>query len=437
MTEPPDDDWWGEVVPTDEEDAELEPRKLRIAPAVSDENRWQLQLATNGKGNPLKLPGNVVAILHNDPRFRGVLGWSDFDHSPMWLKEPEWVCPPIPFPGLGEHSESHDVYVAQWLERHHGFSLPQTGTRLGVLGAARCNRYHPVRDYLQALKWDGVQRLESVPQTHFGADARPSHAACFVMWMISAVARAMKPGEKVDGMLVLEGSEGSAKSSAVIALVGRDWVNPKLPNLRDENRAVHAMLGNWVVINDELSGQVGVPAETVRDFLTREFDFFRRPYGRDMERVQRQCVFVGTTNRHQYHGDDRGRRYLPIRVTHIDIEAIRRDRDQLWAEAYARWDSGEKWWTYHDESALTELAAEQQDRRESDEWETVIAKYLAAGNLDQVTPVELLGRVFPDAGVDKWTLRDQRRVGDIMRQLGWTRKRVQLAGVRQWMFCKE
>lgn len=407
--------------------------KLQVA-GKPEVDSYQRQLRVNAvSGRPTKDLGNLAVMFAEHPSWKGRLGWSELAFRVEWLGEPDWTCGrPLPFPPGQLHSAQHDIWAAHWLALHYGFTVNTSMVRAAIEFAAQQKPFHPVRDYLQGLRWDAVPRLATMAATYFGSDDTLAHRAAMVQWMISAVARAMMPGCKVDTMLVLESGEGQQKTMAIELLGGAasanapsPWVHPSLPPLgRGEPKAAkEALLGIWIAVIDELNALKGAGGEASRNFLTTREDVFRPAYGKDVIRSARQCVFVGTTNKHTYHVDDRGRRYLPVTVRRIDAQALLRDRDLLWAEAFARYDSGQDWYSYGvtpEEKAEAEeaLKGAQAERREIDDWASIINRELEG--LDDIAGERVLQMVITDK--ERWTKADQARVQDIMRQSGWARK---------------
>jgi len=181
----------------------------------------------------------------------------------------------------------------------------------------------------------------------------------------------------------------------------------------------------------ELDALRGAAMTRVKDYITRTVDSYRPAYGRSTVRRPRQCVFIGTTNEHTYLQDSSGaRRFWPIRVSAIDAAGLRSARDQLWAEAVARYEAGEQW---HPSATFVPALTEAQDERfAADAWEPRIAAW--AAERSEFT----LGSVMADAlGIEpgRWTRGDQTRVGMVLRRLGYTSRRVMVAGVREVRYC--
>jgi putative DNA primase/helicase len=225
------------------------------------------------------------------------------------------------------------------------------------------------------VSWDGVPRLCGWLATYLRATGNaPYLSAIGTRFLVSAVARVEKPGCQADHTLVLDGKQGTGKTSTVRALGGK-FVTDGLPNLHDKDSAIH-LQGVWIVELGELAAiRRTADVESTKVFLSRTVDRFRPPYGRRTIDVPRQCVFIATTNETQYLKDPTGnRRFWPVSCGAIDLPSLVRDRDQLWAEAFVLYQQGHAWHLTADEAALA--GGEQAERVYVSELEQQIAAYL-------------------------------------------------------------
>ena len=302
------------------------------------------------------------------------------------------------------------------------FIRPSTETVIGAIKLfAEGNRYHPVQDYLNILSWDGVERLPTFAATYFGTDANAYTEQVGTKYMISAVARIMQPGCKVDTLIILEGSQGKRKSSALKALAGADWFTDQLPDLTSKDASIQ-LRGKWIIEMGELVGMNRSEVNAVKSYAARSTDTYRPPYGRTTIDVPRQCVFAGSTNEDEYLRDQTGnRRFWPITCGSVDVAAIERDRDQLWAEATARFERGEQWWLDDEGDAL---ARDEQDaRREVDPWEGRIATQLA-NMTDFPITMEYVCCSILGLSFEKLDTRTNKRVAACLRAIGFEKRRV-------------
>jgi predicted P-loop ATPase len=304
------------------------------------------------------------------------------------------------------------------------------------------SKYHPVREYLTGLTWDGTDRIAnlvgSVEENSALKIVEPLgiHQRYLECFFLSAVARVMQPGCKVDTALILQGPQGARKSSFFRYLVPVEaWFSDDMGALENKDAGLsvhHAWIIEWAELESVRRSNVGA----VKSFLTRQVDKFRPPYGRVTEDFARASVICGTTNEEQFLQDSTGnRRYMVIPVRHIDTNAIARDRDQLWAEAAYRFRCGEPWHLTGEEMAVqalknTELVSE-------DPWEEVIREWLPKSDLVtscfQVTLEKLLGQCL-QIPAERRTKGMQVRAGQVMSGLGWMRRKEQTAGKRQSIY---
>lgn len=212
-----------------------------------------------------------------------------------------------------------------------------------VTDYARRNSFHPVRDYLDVLRWDGVPRLDGWLSRYGGAEASPYSIAVGTIPLIAAVRRVREPGCKYDELLVLEGPQGVDKSTALRVLaVNDEWFVDDLPIGADSKVVMEQISGCWLAEFAEMKGLKNSDVENVKSMVARQRDKARMAYGRAVTERPRQCVFFGTTNADEYLRDSTGnRRFWPIKIVRFNTDALRADRDQLWAEAAAREAAGE------------------------------------------------------------------------------------------------
>lgn len=236
-----------------------------------------------------------------------------------------------------------------------------------VQDLARRAPYHPLHGYLDGLSHDGKARLDSWLVDYAGAKDTPFNRAVGRCVLIAAVRRVRHPGCKFDTALVLEGKQGGGKSSLIKALAGEDWFSDSLQVGADPKEVIEHTSGKWILELAELAGIGKKGRERVKAFLSRSTDRAALKYARLAADVPRQFIVIGTTNSTEYLDDPTGnRRIWPVRCNSIDIRGIRRDRDQLWAEASIAEAAGE---SVELPASLWEQAANEQSKRlTNDPW---------------------------------------------------------------------
>ncbi|APZ54096.1 VapE domain-containing protein [Salipiger abyssi] len=304
---------------------------------------------------------------------------------------------------------------------------------------ARKLAYHPIRDQLRALRWDGKPRLDSWLVRHAGAENTPYTRAVGRKFLIAMVARVMEPGCKHDHTLVLSGEQGQNKSTACRVLAGAEYFSDTLPSITgDRTDAIRHLQGKWLVEFAELAPSRKSETEDLKAFLSGAVDRVRLPYARYDEAFHRQCVFVGTTNEEQFLRDATGgRRFWPVRVCKvIDIEALTAERDQLFAEAFAAYSDDEPWWLDRDFEA-EHAKPVQEAARESDSWAEDVAAWLDLPQYDQdeegtvrteVTISEVLSGPLELTSAQQHQ-GHQKRAAAIMRDLGWVKRKTRSKNV--------
>jgi len=276
-----------------------------------------------------------------------------------------------------EDTVCNQVHSRLTLDFSAAFAKDAVFTQIDVQAARR--QYHPVRDYLLGLVWDGTPRLDDWAPRLLGAENTPYHRAVGAYTLCGAVQRALYPGSQHDHMTIFEGYQGMRKSTAVKMLSPNErWFLDKGFNVHDLDKTSEAIQGAWIVEVGELKGMKMVDAETLKQWLTQTKDHFRPSYGHHSKDYWRQCIFIGTTNRNRYLVDETGgRRFLPVECRAIDINALVMERDQLWAEAVARMTAPgvtSAWSLFQDIEKMGK--AVQESRRQEDVWADDIRTFL-------------------------------------------------------------
>ncbi len=341
--------------------------------APEDDGSWRQKLTLNGQGAPEKSINNLRVALENDPKLAGRIRLNLFSGRLETAGELPW-----PRPGTSPiWSDEDAAQLRLYLEPFFGKIAKQD--MLDVVAAVASNQaYHPVREWLSSLEWDGTPRLDTLLIDYLGAADTAYTRAVTRKSLVAAVARVMRPGCKYDTMLILVGGQGRHKSS-ILAKLGGDWFSDSLRTFGDKD-SMETIQGTWINEIAEMQAMAKTDINQVKQFLSKTNDYYRAAYGRYTGDRPRQCVFFGTTNSRECLTDATGnRRFWPI-----DIDMIGRkknvfadldgERDQIWAEAFILWQLGEP---LHLPPELEAEAIEaQEEHRQRDPREGLIEAFL-------------------------------------------------------------
>jgi len=297
-----------------------------------------------------------------------------------------------------------------------GFSSVRSATVYeAVQVAASSDTRHEVRDWLNTLEWDGTPRLVVMLHRGWGTEASPYTSAVGRCFLVAAVARVMDPGCQVDYVPVFEGVGRSGKTSALRELFGLHWFdNPSA--MFGEKDFLQNMRGKWCLELGEMANIKGRAIEIVKSIVTRREDLYRASYERSAASHKRQCVFAGTIDRPRWNTDDAGgTRWWPIVCGKIDLQWIRENRAQLFAEALHRYRAREEWWNV----PMDEARARQSQSQDHDVYEDLISSYLIRTAAKEVTMKELLRDGVQLEDTRAWDRHTQERIHNSMRKLGW------------------
>lgn len=336
---------------------------------------WAKDLEVDSKGKNLSTVKNIDTIFKNDIRLKGIFRFNSFDSRNYVFATLPWRKIPNPEPLKNVDYSG----VRNYFETVYGITSSSKIDDSLNLEMER-NSYHPVRQYLQALKWDKQPRIDTLLIDYFGTKDNVYYRESIRKMLVGAVARVIIPGCKFDYTLVLVGGQGIGKSTFVKKLA-KDWFSDTFGTYTGKE-ALEQVQGCWLVEMAELSGLKKTEVETVKHFLTKQEDTFRPAYGRTKETYLRQCVFFGTTNNKDFLRDPSGnRRFLPV---DSNFKAARKnvwddltpeEVDQIWAEAIHLYRKGETLFLSEKAEAIAKL--EQRSHSEQDERKGMIEDYLA------------------------------------------------------------
>lgn len=346
---------------------------------LSPKEAWHEMLDVDHHGRPKSHTLNVQTILRQHPEVSGCFALNQLSQSIEVLRLPPWKQ---------TFSPVDDTDFTHFVAFLNGLGLaPSRDTVIKSLEAVAAEvKFHPVKDYLMGLTWDGKGRLTGELLRYLSLTPNPYEKAVIKRFMISAVARAFEPGCKVDTMLILEGAQGVGKSTVLSVLASEAWFLDNLTDIGSGKAAQEQLRGKWLIEIAELDAMSKAEATKTKSFLSTRHDNYRVPYARITQDFPRSCVFAGTTNESTYLADSTGaRRFWPVRVNGaIDLENLAAARDQLWAEATTLYQAAEQW---HLTDYEVQLASEQQALRLArDPWDDALAEALRLRPFDVDAP---------------------------------------------------
>jgi len=418
---------------------------------VLDEIAGRLVTKTGagGKVTVLANMANLETVLRQHPETRDCVARNDFSGDDYLM---------VPIPGTEEAEkpaqfeprplEDHDyLAVVLWLQRSFPWfaNVAKATVCDAVDAVCAAKHFDPLKDYAErcAAGWDGEYRTQDLFAKYFIATEQSVYTdELGEIAMMALVLRALHPGAHQRIVPVLQGPQGIGKSSGLAALCPRpEWFSDSLPPLRTKDAQDHVRR-HFVIELGEMDVARKSEVEELKAFLTRTHETFRAAYGRKERTHRRRCMFWGTTNDQQYLRDTTGNdRFFPVAIESVDIEAIKRDRDQLIGEAANLLREcrreGRNWWELSDD-ARSKLELSREQAEVADPWMEIIAA--AIDGLEEVCAGQLMDEYIrvkkPDGkvqvtarkGIGKpiqsRTPHDGRRVSAILRKLGWVKKGV-------------
>jgi predicted P-loop ATPase len=375
---------------------------------------------------------NTVLHLKHERALAGLFALDERSRHIVMTRDAPWGGPATPHRLI---TDADITGLVCWLETH-ALRPKFNDAKRAIQYAAHENMVNPVRDRLAALTWDETPRLDHWLVDFLGAGDTSFVRQAGAKWLISAVARILRPGCKVDTMLVLEGPQGARKSStlaALAAVLGENTFSDRLSKL-DGKDAVIELQGQVIVEIAELDAFRNSAVSLIKAFLSRQVDKIRLPWDATVTELQRSCVFAGTVNpggAGWMHDVTGGRRFWPVEVGQIDLAGLSEAAPQLWAEAAARYAQGEEWWLT-DELVIAEANRAAMDRTDEDVWAPDIDRVLIGRDEVRVEDV-LLALNITD--LTKRTEREQRRIYTHLHRRNFVRKVVWRNGasVRSWV----
>ena len=384
------------------------------SPPRSSMVMWkQIGLAADSKEKPYPTLANASLIMRFHPTFKGKIWWDSFC---------ERIYHTMHGPVPQEWNDVDSARVTAFIQQQ--MDLPKVTLKLvqeAIVHAAHEVPRNSVLDWLNGLTWNGVERLDSWVGDCLGVELNPYTQAVGRNWIISMVARAYKPGCQVDTMPVLEGIQGEGKSSA-LEILGDRWY-AAVGTAFGSYDFIQTIQGKWLIEIPDMAGFGRREHSHVLATITTRTDRYRMKYGRFDQDHPRKCVFAATSETDDYLPEMRGyRRYWPLRCREINLDALRGQREQLFAEAVHAWREGA---SFH-RMPIEDTATEQRARNSEDLWTEDVLRYCETRALagHPVHPAKILTDSEIHMERKHLDLSVKLRVINILKAHGWVSKTI-------------
>lgn len=381
-------------------------------------------------GKLLKTISNLVNCFYIDENLKDLFIFNEFSGTIEYSRNAIWH-------GVEKGQELRDkdiVFVQYYLAHNKQFEMGIDKITNAITELSERKRFHPVKEYLDGLYWDGEKRLDEWLTKTTGTEDNAYSRAVGSKYLMAAVARIYCPGIKFDNVLVFEGEENMGKST-IFRTLSNPWFTDSIDLMQKDEKIIEKMRGSWFLEVAEMFGVNDNNQERIKSFLTRQDDVHRLPYDRLSVRLKRQSVFCGSSNKLAYlFGEDGNRRFWPIKCEKINIEWLKENRDQIFAEARDRWRSGE---VLYLNPELFELAKRIQAQKLSvnEVWYGIIEEYLTFRN--SITMREILESCLKLEIKELSNRSYLINVGRILKKLGFEKKDTTLKGKDRYLYVRE
>lgn len=389
----------------------------------------KIGIAVTKERTPICNSDAALRVIEGIPEFKDLV-WFDEFHNKFYTswqsdKPQEWTS-------------YHDGELTLFMQRFLGMrKIGLEHTKMAVKSFAMKRLKNEPRDWMNGLKWDGKLRINDFMHDVYGVPKTGYSVAVSKNFWIGLAARVFHPGCKLDNMVVLEGGQGIGKTTS-LEIIGGPWFTDMKETISKTDFFM-CLQGKLVIEIAELDSFGKADVTRIKQIITSRVDRYRSPYADRPQDNPRMCVFVGTTNETQWQRDHTGgRRFWPITCRHFNLETLRKNREQYFAEAVQRLKEGEDWY----DTPHQETLEEQEARRHSDEWEDIVRDYIQGGVqgvLIRETSIRdiAVNCLRIDAG--KLDMLLQRRIGKVLSTIGWEKKQVFRNGTTQkvWVPMEE
>jgi len=413
---------------------------LEFPTTVAPPILWERYALDCSKSGPFATADNVTRVLEGSKEFNDETIWYDSFRERILTT---WRAPERPREWTDDDDACLLVHLQRTLSWH---KLSLSAMRDGFRAFLQNRRRNPLTEYLDALMWDGIERLPTFLTDAYDTPYDAYHQAVGRCWLMSMVRRAFYPGCQVDTIPVLEGAQGIRKSTSLEILGGEFYVS--LPRGFGDVEFLQVMEGCWLGEIPDMASFRGRDLEHIKAFITIREDRYRRKYARHAVTRPRQCVFAATDNTGDWNGDVTGaRRFWPFVCKTVNIDYLKANRDQLFAEAVVRVRRGE----LHYDVPMGDQIEQAEARRHGDAWEELIDRYVHELPKSDHGETYWIKRAEPltELGVNdilqnalgiptgRWDRAAQMRVAKALQALGWRRSRRETHGIRRWAYVKD
>lgn len=350
---------------------------------------WLKKLEYTEQGKLRSTISNFSLIIENEPLLKGKIAYNEFSNRAVVIGQLPWRKKG----NMGDWNDTDDSGLREFIEKYYGIS--STAKCADALALSFENHsFHPIKDYLESLTWDGVERVNTLFIDYLGAEDNSYVRTVARKIIVAAVARVFVPGIKFDNMPVLAGPQGMGKST-IIKKIGQQWYSDSLTTVSGKE-AYEQLQGVWILEMGEMMATKKADIEATKHFLSKTEDIYRVAYGRRTSRFPRQCIFIGTTNDREFLRDRTGnRRFWPIDVgivphkKSVFDDLNQYEIDQVWAEAVDLWRAGEKLYLTGEEEK--EAKKQQEEHSEESAKAGLIEEYL-----NRLLPEDWYGLSIPE-----------------------------------------
>lgn len=336
--------------------------------------QWLNKLEYTEQGKLRSTISNFSLIIENEPLLKGKIAYNEFSNRAVVIGQLPWRKKG----NMGDWNDTDDSGLREFIEKYYGISSTAKCADALALSFEKYS-FHPIKDYLESLIWDGVERINTLFIDYLGAEDNSYVRTVARKIIVAAVSRVFVPGIKFDNMPVLAGPQGMGKST-IIKKLGQQWYSDSLTTVSGKE-AYEQLQGVWILEMGEMMATKKADIEATKHFLSKTEDIYRVAYGRRTSRFPRQCVFIGTTNDREFLRDKTGnRRFWPIDVgvqnnsKSVFDDLNQYEIDQVWAEAVELWRAGEKLYLTGEEEK--EAKRQQEEHSEESAKAGLIEEYL-------------------------------------------------------------